>query len=350
MAARNRAIAQRSSDLNPMRKILEQYGPREAMEYDVVVVGAGPAGLATAIRLKQLAAAKAAKSGGRARERLRARRAHPVGRRHGPRAITELFPDWKERGAPLNQPVVSDRCCSSRRDGAFHPRLAAARLLPEPRQPAFVQPGRRDALAGQQAEGPGRGDLPRLRRRRSALRRRWGRQGVATGNMGISKDGEPTDELPARHGTARQIHHLRRRRARPPGQAADRQRFKLDAGRDPQSYGIGIKELWEIDAEKASPASWSTPPAGRWTLDDTYGGFLPLPPGRQQGHARLRHRPGLPEPWLSPFEEFQRWKTHPAIRAHLEGGKRSVWRARHHRRRHPEPAQDRVPGRRAGRL
>ncbi len=225
------------------------------MEYDVVIVGGGPGGLATAIRLKQLAAEKGQdvsvvvlkRAPSPARTSCRAPSWTPM-------ALTELIPDWKAKGAPLNQPVTDDaRCFLSETSAAAHAQPAAAQLLPQPRQ-LHRQPGRGHPVAGRAGRSPGRGNLPRLRRRRSAVQRDGSVKGVATGNMGMGKEGEPTDnfqlgmELLGKYTIFAEgaRGHLGKQLIA---------NYQLDAGRDPQSFGIGIKELWEIDPPSAtSPA------------------------------------------------------------------------------------------------
>ena len=305
------------------QQILEQFGPREAMEYDVVVVGAGPAGLATAIRLKQLDAGinvvvieKGSEPG-----------AHILsGAVMDPRAINELLPDWKERAAPLNQPVTGDDILFLRPDSAM-------------RTPDWLVPGilhnhgnyvvRLGAVVkwlGEQAEALGVEIFPGFTAAEVLYTEDGQVRGVATGNVGIGRDGEPHEgfqqgmELTAKYTVFAEgaRGHLGRQLL---------QRYDLLAGRDAQSFSIGIKELWEVPPEKARPGL-VVHTAG-WPMDEhTFGGgFL----YHLEGHrVTLGLVVGLDyqNPWLSPFEEMQRWKTHPAIRAHIEGGKRIGYGAR----------------------
>ena len=297
---------------------------RESMEFDVVIVGAGPAGLAAAIRLRQLAAEADREVSVCVLEKGSEVGAHILsGAVMEPRAINELIPDWRERGAPLNTPVTEDRFLY----------LTRSRAVKLPTPPQMNNHGNYIISLGNvcrwlagEAEALGVDIFPGFAASEVLFREDGSVMGVATGDMGIGKDGERKAHFePGMELHARQVLFAEGCRGHLSGQLMER--FGLRDGVDPQTYGIGIKELWEIRPERHSQGT-VIHTAG-WPMDGrTYGGSFLY--HLEDNQVSVGYVVGLDyeNPYLSPFQEFQRFKTHPAIRPFFEGGKRLAYGAR----------------------
>ncbi len=314
-----------SPSQNP--SFIDQFGPREAMDYDVVIIGAGPAGLSAAIRLKQLAEQQGRELSVCVLEKGSEPGAHILsGAVMDPTAMHELFPDWQTRGAPLNTPVAEDRFLFLTENSAY---ATPNWLLPacfKNHGNYIVSLGNVVRWLAQQAEALGVEIFPGFAAAELLFDDQGAVIGVATGNMGVGKDGAPTADFQL--GMALNAKYtLFAEGAR--GHLGKQliAHYQLDAGRDPQTYGIGLKELWEIDPAKHQPGL-VIHTAG-WPLDaETYGGSFLYHLENNQVAVGYVVGLGYENPYLSPFEEFQRYKTHPSIRGFFEGGKRLSYGAR----------------------
>jgi len=300
---------------------------RESMEYDVVIVGAGPAGLAAAIRLKQLAAQRGREIGVCVIEKGSEVGAHILsGAVMDPRALAELYPDWHALNAPLKAPVSEDRFLFLTEKSSFK---VPTFMLPQCFQNHgnyVISLGNLCRWLGQQAEGLGVEIFPGFAAAEVLYNDNGSVKGVATGDMGVDKNGKPTDafqrgmELHAKYTFFAEgcCGHLGKQL---------QARYELNKDADPQVYGIGLKELWEIKPDKHQ-LGLVVHTAGWPLASDTYGGSFLY--HMEDNLVAVGYVVGLgyTNPHLSPYEEFQRYKTHPTIRAFFEGGKRVAYGAR----------------------
>src|SRR6266853_4892160 len=297
---------------------------RDQMEYDVVVVGAGPAGLAAAIRLKQLAIAAGSDLGVCVIEKGSEVGAHILsGAVFEPRALNELIPDWKQRGAPLNTHATEDRFLY----------LTQTRALRLPTPPQMHNHGNYIISLGNlcrwlasQAEELGVEIYPGFAAAEVLYDDAGRVRGVATGDMGIGRDGEPTDRYtPGVELIARET--LFAEGCRGSLTKTLIERFGLREGCDPQTYAIGVKELWEVAPARHQPGL--VVHTIGWPLDGaTYGGSFIYHLEDHQVAVGFVIGLDYKNPFLNPFEEFQRFKTHPAIRGYFVGGRRISYGAR----------------------
>ena len=300
---------------------------RESMPFDVVIVGAGPAGLAAAIRLKQLAAEADAEIEVCVIEKGSEVGAHILsGAVFDPRALDELIPDWREQDCPMAATPVTEN---------HHWVLTKTRkmAIPHIATPSFMHNkgtytgslGNLCRWLAEKAEELEVQIFPGFAAAEILYNEDGSIKGVATGDMGIGKDGEhkpdytPGLELHARYtffaeGARGHLTKILKRQ------------FDLEANCEPQVYGIGLKELWDIDPKKHVPGRVIHTQG--WPLDDAWGGGFLYHQANGQVALGFVVALSYQNPHLSPFQEFQRWKTHPEIRKILEGGKRVSYGAR----------------------
>jgi len=306
---------------------LDDQVERETMEFDVVIVGAGPAGLAAAIRLKQLAAENGSEISVVVLEKGSEVGAHILsGAVIDPVALDKLIPDWREQGSPLDTPVTEDRFHYLWKDGGLS---LPTMLMPPLMSNHGCYIGSLGSLCrwlGEQAEALGVEVYPGIAVTEAIFGDNGGIKGVITGDMGVARDGSHKDSYtPGIALTGK--YTLIAEGARGSLSKALIRKLGLDAESGPQKFGIGLKELWEVPAEKHRPGLVQHTMG--WPLGDRTGGgsFLYHFGERLVAVGFVVHL-DYDDPYLNPFKEFQRSKMHPRIREHLEGGKRISYGAR----------------------
>ncbi|WP_017430573.1 electron transfer flavoprotein-ubiquinone oxidoreductase [Vreelandella jeotgali] len=304
---------------------------RDVMEFDVVIVGAGPAGLSSACRLMQQANSAERELSVCVVEKGSEVGAHILsGAIFEPRALDELFPDWAERGAPLDTPAVRDEVYMLRDDQKAWKMPGA--VVPKSMHNTGDGVTRYVASAGnlcrwlaEQAEALGVDVFPGFAAQHSIIEDNRV-AGIITGDMGVAADGTPKDGyMPGMELRARYTLFAEGARGHLGEELIEH--FSLDEGSDPQHYGLGLKELWEVPAEQHEPGLVLH--GTGWPLEgDTHGGWFLYHADNRQVVVGLILDLSYSNPYVSPFDEFQRMKHHPVLSRHLTGGKRLAYGAR----------------------
>lgn len=302
---------------------------RESMEFDVLIVGAGPAGLAAACKIRQLSESTGKDISVCVVEKGSEVGAHILsGAVFEPSALNELFPDWKEKGAPLNTPVTGDDIyyMTSAEKAIKVPGFAVPKTMHNEGN-YIISLGNLCRWMAEQAEGMGAEIYPGFAASDVLFHEDGRVKGVVTGDMGIAADGSEKDsympgmELHAKYTLFAEgcRGHLGKRLM---------EKFDLNAGKDPQHYGLGIKELWKIDPAKHEEGKVMH--AAGWPLAENgaAGGSFLYHIEDNQVSIGLITDLCYDNPYLSPFEEFQRFKKHPTVMQYLEGGERISYGAR----------------------
>ena len=302
---------------------------RESMEFDVLIVGAGPAGLAAACKIRQLSESTGKDISVCVVEKGSEVGAHILsGAVFEPTALNELFPDWKEKGAPLNTPVTRDDIflLKNQDKGTKVPNAFVPKNMHNHGN-YIISLGNLCRWLAEQAEGMGAEIYPGFAAADVLYNDDGSVKGIVTGDMGIAEDGSQKDsympgmELHAKYTLFAEgcRGHLGKRLM---------EKFDLNAGKEPQHYGIGIKELWKIDPAKHEQGK-VVHTAG-WPLSENgaLGGSFLYHLEDNQVAIGLITDLCYDNPWLSPFEEFQRYKQHPVVKQYLDGGERVSYGAR----------------------